>query len=105
MKKFFILSFIFIFLSLYTNISISIAQATDFKEGFYRVDGVNFVADKAYIIQNNSFSDRSFVLVFDSNDTIQQAVRLIPQSTKYTLLPFKPNYKIVIVGNGNISIS
>lgn len=104
MKKFFVLSFIFTFLSFYSNISTGIAQAKIFKEGFYKIDG-DFEPNKVYTIQNLSFNDRSFLIVFDYNDVIEQSIRLYPQSPKYSLIPFKPGYKVVIVGNGEIDIS
>lgn len=105
MKKLSVLIFIFIILSFYTSTSTVMAQTKNLKEGFYKVDGTIFQENKNYTVQNNSFSDRVFLIVFDSNDTIEQALRLPPQSSKYPLIPLRLGYKIVIVGNSEINFS
>jgi len=105
MKKLSVLIFIFMILSFYTNISTVMAETKNLKEGFYKVDGTFLQENKEYSVQNNSFSDRVFVIVFDSNDTLEQAIRLTPQSPKYSLIPLRLGYKIVIVGNSEINFS
>ena len=105
MKKLSVLISIFIILSFYTSTSTVMAQTKNLKEGFYKVDGTTFRENENYTVQNNSFSDRVFVIVFDSNDTIEQAIRLTPQSPKYSLIPLKLGYKIIIVGNSEINFS
>ncbi len=104
-RKLFVLTFIFIILSFYTGTLTVMAETKNLKEGFYKVDNTFFQENKEYTVQNNSFSDRVFVIVFDTNDTMEQALRLNPQSSKYSLIPLKLGYKIVIVGNSEISFS
>lgn len=105
MKKFFVLIFTSIFLSFYTSTLTVMAATKTLNEGFYKVDGVFFEENREYTVQNNSFSNRVFIIVFDSNDVIEQAIRLIPQSPAYHLIPLRLGYKIVIVGNSAINFS
>lgn len=105
MKKFCVLIFIFIFLSFYTSTLTVMAATKTLKEGFYKVDGAFFQDNKQYTVQNNSFSDRIFIIVFDSNDVIEQAIRLNPQSSTYPLIALRLGYKIVIVGNSEVNFS
>jgi len=104
-RKLPVLISIFIILSFYISTSTVMAQTKNFKEGFYKVDGTTLRENENYTVQNNSFSDRVFLIVFDSNDTIEQALRLNPQSSKYSLIPLKLGYKIVIAGNSEINFS
>lgn len=105
MKKFFILMFTFVFLFFYTNTLTVMAATKTLNEGFYKVDGTFFQENRQYTVQNNSFSNRVFLIVFDSNDVIEQAIRLSPQSPTYSLIPLQLGYKIVIVGNSEINFS
>lgn len=45
------------------------------------------------------------MLIFDGQGRIQESVRLEPNSQNYTLLPLKNNYKIIVIGNGNLTFS
>ena len=105
MKKYTILFLIFLCL-LFNTISLTPVLAdTSFKEGVYKAADFKFSVDNLYYIQNNSLSDNVFVLLFDENQLQIQSIRLGPKSLKYNLLPLKPDYRIVIVGNGNVFIS
>ena len=105
MKKYTILFLIFLCL-LFNMICVTPAFAdTSFKEGVYKAADFKFSADNLYYIQNNSTSDNVFVLLFDENQLQIQSIRLGPKSLKYNLLPLKSDYRIVIVGNGNVFIS
>lgn len=88
------------------NINIIPAMAaTRLKEGFYKEIDLNFAQSTAHTIQNNSFSDRAFLIILDSNQIIQQVIRLNPQSGKYTLVPLESNYKIIFAGDGEFTIN
>ena len=105
MKKFTVLFLFFLCLS-FNMISVTpVFAATSFKEGVYKAADFKFSADNLYYIQNDSSSDNVFVLLFDENQLQIQSIRLGPKSLKYNLLPLKPDYRIVIVGNGNVFIS
>ncbi|OOM81935.1 hypothetical protein CLPUN_07060 [Clostridium puniceum] len=103
MKKFIII-FIVLCLSFNMNIIPSMAASEVIKEGLYKVADLNFKFDAVHTVQNNSFSEHSLLIILDSNQIIQQVIRLKPQSEQYTLVPIKENYTIIVVGNGKVSI-
>ena len=105
MKKTIVLFLIMLFLSFNMLIVPSEAQAMNLKEGLYSVSELNISPDEIYTIQNNSFTDRIQVFIFDENQTIIQSIRLRPQASKYELQPLQPNYEIGIIGNGEVIIT
>lgn len=101
MKKFTMLLLILICLSL--NIRVSAANV--FKEGVYKAADFNFSQNSTYNVQNVSSTNSVYVLLFDEDQLTLQSIRLDPNSSKYNLLPLKPAYRIVIVGNGEVFIA
>ena len=105
MKKF-IFAFLFFFcLSFTINIVPSMAASQIVKQGIYSIDQLNISPDTKHTVQNNSFNDRMYIIVFDSKPNIIQAVRLRPQSKKYSLKPFEKGYAILVIGDDEIEIS
>ncbi|SHK52256.1 hypothetical protein SAMN02745163_03956 [Clostridium cavendishii DSM 21758] len=105
MRKFTFSFLIFLCLSFNILNITAMAAGNTFKEGVYKVSDFNFSSNNIYNIQNVSSTDTVFVLIFDENNLQLQTIRLGPLSLKYNLLPLKPTYRLVIVGNGNIFIS
>jgi len=105
MKKFTILLSILLCLSFNIIRVTPLAAATSFKEGVYNAVDFNFTPNNEYKIQNISPDSNVYVLLFDENQLAIQTFRLDPNSGSYNLLPLKPSYRIVIVGNGEVSIS
>lgn len=105
MKKFIITFLVSLCLLFNMNILNTSAQTKVYKEGFYRTEDLNLSPNDVHVVQNNSFIERAYILIFDSNQILQQSIRLKPQSPKFDLVPLEPGYKIVIVGDGEISIS
>ena len=104
MKKYTILFLIFLCL-LFNMISVTpVFAATSFKEGVYKAADFNFSQDNVYNVQNISSDHSVYVLLYDENQLGIQSIRLEPNSAKYNLRPLKPNYRIVIVGNGEVFI-
>lgn len=104
MKKNIMLFFIALFLLFYVSTITAIVQDEVLKEGFYKAKDLNLSINKIYYAQNVSSKDDIFMLIFDGNENLQQSLRLKPQSPKYKLLPFGGEYKILIVGNGEVSL-
>lgn len=76
------------------------------KEGIYNlVDFGMLFNDKTYMVQNISKENDSYISVFDNNFNLLQFIKLLPQCAKYTLAALKSNYKIVILGDGDVYIS
>jgi len=45
------------------------------------------------------------MILFDENQRQLQAINLYPKSINYTLLPLQPDYRIVLIGNGEVTIA
>lgn len=104
MKKF-LYSFL-IFLCLFINLNqlVSKAAPNTFKEGIYKLSDFNPTPENKYFIQNIS-NQNVYVLVFDENQVGLQTFKLSAKSDKFNLIPLQPNYRVVIVGNGEVYIS
>lgn len=106
MKKFIVVFSILLFLSFNMNNLTVMANPVDLalSEGIYIIQNINLIPNVSYTAQNTS-SGTMFMIVIDDNQQIMQAQRLLPQSIKYTVGPFKYSYKIVILGPGKIEIT
>ena len=103
MKKF--IAMLLISLSLSFGVFTQSAYAVNvFKEGVYKASDFNFSPESKYVAQNISEEGGVFIQVFDENQNLLQSIHLSPKSDKYNLLPLKPDYRIVIVGKGNVFI-
>jgi hypothetical protein len=105
MKKLTMLLLILIFLSFNIIRATPVFAVNVFKEGIYKAADFNFSPNDVYNVQNVSPNSSVYVLLFDENQLGIQSIRLDPQSSKYNLLPLKPDYRIVIVGNGEVFIA
>ncbi|OVE67962.1 hypothetical protein CCS79_13485 [Clostridium diolis] len=103
MKKFILIFLISIFLLF--NLTFSTFAANIFKEGIYKAADFNFSAENTYSVQNISQKDSVYILLYDEEQLQIQSIRLSPNSGKYNLLPLKPDYRIAIVGNGDVFIA
>jgi hypothetical protein len=81
------------------------AQPTILREGLYKMKDLNLSENTIHTIQNNSLTESAFVVIFDANQIVQEVIKLNPQSEKYPLPAIQTGYEIVIVGNGEITIS
>lgn len=104
MKKF--ISMLLISLSLSFCIFTQSAYAVNiFDEGVYQVSDFNLSPENKYIVQNISGTESVYLQVFDENQITLQSIRLPAKSDKFNLTALKPDYRIVIVGKGNIYFS
>lgn len=104
MKKF-ILAFIFFAFLMFNIFDIpSMAQVKVLKRGFYRIENLNLVPDTIYTIQNTSFNEHIYIVIIDNDQNLVQAIRLWPQSQKFNLVPLQSGYKIVVTGDGDLTI-
>lgn len=102
MKKTIIIFFCFFLMTLMMP---TMANAETLKKGFHKVIDANTSPDTTYTVQNTSFNERIYMLIFDTQATPLQGIRLRPQSPKYNIVHLKPGYKIVLIGEGEITIS
>lgn len=82
-----------------------VSAANTFKEGVYKAADFNFSEGNLYSVQNISSTDDVYIQLFDEKQTILQAIRLTPNSPKFNLISLKPDFRIVIVGKGQVYIS
>lgn len=101
MKKF--TMFLIILICLSSNIPVF--AATILKEGVYKPDYFNYSSGTLYNVQNVSPNTSVYFAVFDENQVVLQALKLEPQSTIFNIPPLKPNYRIAVIGNGEVTIS
>lgn len=80
-------------------------HAQTLRKGFYKAGDINLLPNTTYHVQNNSFNERIYLLIFDEKATPLQGIRLRPQSQKYNLIPLQPGYKLVLIGDGELEIS
>ncbi|WP_238899655.1 MULTISPECIES: hypothetical protein [unclassified Clostridium] len=106
MKRFISIFSIFLLLSftISTAAVADINQPRTFKEGFYNIRDLGLMENVSYNVQNLS-EYRGFMVVFDSEQKIQQAISLDPRSQKFPLKPIRNNDRIVILGQGALTFS
>ncbi|OOM15862.1 hypothetical protein [Clostridium saccharobutylicum] len=85
--------------------SIPTFAATTFKEGVYQLSNLNVTPKNRYTIQNISPDNSAYVALFDEEQRQIQSIHLSPKSENYSLIPLEPNYRIVIVGKGEVIIA
>jgi hypothetical protein len=105
MKKFIFLFLFFLCLSFNNKIVPAIAAQQTLKQGLYPISSLGLSPNTKHIVQNNSFSTSAYVLILDSKPNLIQSIRLRAQSKKYNLIPIKDDYTIVVIGDGEITIS
>jgi hypothetical protein len=77
------------------------AQQKKFKEGFYNITDLELLENVSYNVQNVS-DYNGFIIVFDSDQKVQQALSLEPHSIKHPLKAIRNTDRIVIVGKGEL---
>lgn len=100
-----ILFLVFIYSSF--NIAVNAVNQTPsnvYKEGIYQASDLNISPINLYTAQNIS-EDVVLLQIYDENKEVQQYMKLPASSRKFTLISLKPDYRIVILGKGEVFIS
>lgn len=106
MKKFIIAFSIFLLASFNMNIiAAPTVQPKTFSQGFYNMKDLNLSENISYSIQNIDPHNSGLLIILDSNQVVQQCIRLMPQSPQYSLMPLKNDYKYIIYGNVQLVFS
>lgn len=105
MKRFTITFLIFLLIFFSSTKTIPSYAENTFSEGVYKAADFNLSEGNLYSVSNISGTDDVYVQLFDENQLILQAIRLTPKSPKFNLIALKPDYRIVIVGKGQVYIS
>ncbi|WP_297426090.1 hypothetical protein [Clostridium sp.] len=104
MRRFTILFLISVYLLFNTIMIIPTFAANTFNEGIFKASDFNLSSKNLYSVQNISSTDSIYVIIFDGNQLQMQSIRLIPKSAKYNLVPLASDYRVVVVGKGQVYI-
>lgn len=105
MKRFISALSIFLILLITINTVNVAAYPESFSQGFYSVKDLHLMENVNYAVQNISPNYDAYLIIFDDQERTNESVRLGPHSQKHILLPVKYNYKILIIGNGELTFS
>lgn len=107
MKKFISLLCIFLFLSFNINNLTVMASPINLtlSEGIYNIKDLKLIENTTYTVQNNSPGTVYMIIIDSNNEQIIESKRLIPNSIKYTIGPFKYDNQLVVLGHGTITIT
>ena len=105
MKKKITVSLILVYLFFNFLALIPTSAATTFKEGIYKLSNLNVTQKSRYSIQNISPDNSVYIALFDDDQRQIQSIYLPPKSENYSLIPLEPNYRIVIIGKGEVIIA
>ena len=104
MKKFTVMLLILITLMFGASTSTTAFAQNLFKEGSYKLSDFIPAKNNSYFVQNISSKGNCYFAVMGENDTLLQVIYLTPKSSRYNLIPLKSEYKVFIVGDGEIFI-
>ncbi|GAA0685764.1 hypothetical protein [Clostridium cadaveris] len=104
MKKYICILLILIGLTFNPFVSTTAFAKNIFNEGIYTSSDFNFSSNETYFVQNISSNNSAHITIYNENQLILQSIHLNPKSAKFDLIPLKPSYRVVIVGNGKIFI-
>jgi len=83
----------------------SFAQPKSLKQGIYKIKDIDLSTNAPHYIQNNSPNEYAYIIISDTNQLNYQAIQLEPSSDRYTFQPLDPEYMLIIVGKGEVTIS
>ncbi|MBL4933301.1 MULTISPECIES: hypothetical protein [Clostridium] len=106
MKKFRVLLIVLLSLFLNTFVAIPVfaSPATTFKEGVYKISDLEPSPNNLYTIENISPKKSIFILLANEDQVAMQIIKLEPGTQKYDLRPMKPEYRILLIGDGEARI-
>lgn len=103
MKRFIVLLLIFLsftFIPIESKSAFAISNV--FTEGIYKVTDFNPSKDGIYEFSNVSQKEKIYMVIMDGNQVIQQSILLQPNSVKHVTVPILPNYRVILLGEGQM---
>lgn len=100
----FTISFL-VFLCISVNIiGLTPAFAADniFKQGIYGFSDFNTSVSNSFTVSNPAPTTGMFLIIFDKNVNVLEAIRIVPNLEKFDLMPILPDYRILIIGKGEL---
>lgn len=105
MRKFALIISVFLLMSFKLNTVYTIAKTEEtFSEGIYTLTDLKLMANVPYKVRNVS-GGKAFIGIFNDDLVLEQSIRFEPTSLQYVLNPMDYNYKIVIIGTGQLSFA
>lgn len=106
MKKLIIIFSFFLFASFNINaIATPSVQQKTYSQGFYNMKDLNLSENIPYSVQNIDSHNGGLLIILDTNQIIQQVIRVSAQSPKYALIPLRSSYQFIIYGNVQLIFS
>lgn len=102
MKKFVVIVSVclLIIINIFTNTTFADNKA--FKEGVYPVAKLEMTSNNSYVVKNDSKTEKMRIIIFNNNNLTMQNVILEPLTLEKSLVPIQDNYKVVIIGDGEV---
>ena len=94
-----------IFFSLTFNIiglKTTFAITNTFTQGIYKSSDLIPSKSNTYSFSNISSTDGAYLIILDENQVINHAIRLLPNSETHITVPILPDYRVVILGKGEV---
>ncbi|WP_297429243.1 hypothetical protein [Clostridium sp.] len=106
MKKIITILSFFLFICFNSNLAnASTNTSKTFTQGIYNIESSDFSTGINYTVRNTCSSNKSLIIVFDSNQIIKQILSLEPSSPLYVLKPFNTGDIILIIGAAQLEFS
>jgi hypothetical protein len=103
MRRFTFIFSIFLLLTFSIN-TISTKAAPTFSEGIYSIEDLKLLPNVPYKVKNVS-GGKAFLSILNGDLVLEQSIRFDSDSLQYILNPMQYDYKIVILGTGQIEFS
>lgn len=105
MKKIMIIFSVFLFLSFSINVITANAQPKTLKQGIYNVRDIGLLIDTPLTVKIDSPTSKAIVEIIDSDQNIQELVRLNPNTPSHTIKPFDYGSSIIIFTPSSVTFS
>lgn len=106
MKRFAVIFLIFLCLTFNViKLIPAFAVGNVFTQGIYKLSDFSISKTGIYTIQNVSETEGMYLYILDENQVVLESIRLVPSIQKLDIVPIKPNYIILIIGNGEVYIN
>ncbi len=105
MKKKIITIFLFLFILLLNPINVNAQTKTIIlSQGMYKLKDTNLLPNISYNIRNIS-PGKSLIMIINPDQSIQELLRLEPNSPKYVVRPLTFGDIIIIIGESKLEFS
>lgn len=108
MKRFIVLFSIFLCLALIgikLKPTFAVTTTNNLTEGIYGLSDFNPSKNGIYSVSNTSRMDSITIIITNENQAILQVIRLSPGSEKHNTVPILPEYRVVLLGKGEVFVN